>query len=406
MSLICKLPEELFCNVVLSFIDLGDVGRLDSAICNKVDRGSFITQINGPNFVLPHCNLSRGGALKMSQNVFTMWTMKRGIAVADLRVTPAIAANNSDRLIYLQRNGVHVRKVTVTGYILPSTNTTAVARDIAAHCQNVSTLNFLVSSADKTEHYNSRRLPGENLTDAALTVLGNGCQQLTTVEIVQMNVTDAGVIAVARHGALTQLNLEGSRYVTDKALQTVAKHCPLLEYLNLLACLHLSDAALIAIGKRCHHLRDLTIDETVFAHRGVRAIAAGCPLLEVLRASECFDIEPAIEAIARGCPRLRCLLLAYAHVPREAVLALAECCPLLEDVDLDGSEQIGDQEITALVRGCPALRKLNIGYTSVTIKGVRAIRDNCKNLQLITLDAERLPKNVFAAGVKVVQSTL
>jgi hypothetical protein len=47
------------------------------------------------------------------------------------------------------------------------------------------------------------------------------------------------------------------------------------------------------------------------------------------------------------------LAAADADVPTEAVLALADCCPLLEKVILSHHTQIGDEAITALVRGCP-----------------------------------------------------
>jgi hypothetical protein len=74
-------------------------------------------------------------------------------------------------------------------------------------------------------------------------------------------------------------------------------------------------------------------------------------------------------------------------VPLQAVLALAECCPLLEDVNVSGSADVGDEEITALVRGCPALRKLNIWHTSTTERGLCAIREYCAPLRVIIMNA-------------------
>jgi hypothetical protein len=140
--------------------------------------------------------------------------------------------------------------------------------------------------------------------------------------------------------------------------------------------------------------------------QGLRAIAAGCPQLQVLCANDCMAAGFAMEAIARGCPRLRVLDANQTFLPAAAVLALAECCPLLTHVSVVCCEEIGDGEITALVRGCPALWKLDIPGTSVTQQGLWEIREHCKNLKYIGLEEHMLPEgchesDFFPPGVRV-----
>jgi hypothetical protein len=80
------------------------------------------------------------------------------------------------------------------------------------------------------------------------------------------------------------------------------------------------------------------------------------------------------------------------------VLALAESCPQLDELILDVCVDVGDVEITALARGCPALSMLSIQGTSVTEKGLRAIKEHCKSLQLIELDLEMFASGKLEAG--------
>jgi hypothetical protein len=255
--------------------------------------------------------------------------------------------------------------------------------------------------------------------DAELFVLGAGCPKLGYVPT--KLVTDAGLLAVARNGSLTSLdvsrnrnvsepgicsvaacspllkdiNLRGCDHLTDAALTAIAENCPLLERLTLMWCTPLTDITLIAIGQHCHHLRTLDVNETSVTHVGLAAIAAGCPLLETLCADQCSEVGPALEAISRACPRLRHVSARRIGVPAAAVLALAECCPLLETVYFQHSKAVGDKEIAALVRGCPHLRVLNIEHTSVSERGLRVIPEHCRVLSCILSYACGRPDHIF-----------
>jgi hypothetical protein len=72
------------------------------------------------------------------------------------------------------------------------------------------------------------------------------------------------------------------------------------------------------------------------------------------------------------------------------VRTLAESCPLLEGVVLTDA-QSGDEDITALVRGCPKLKRLSITGMRATTLGLLAIRDHCKNLEWLYLDESIYP---------------
>jgi hypothetical protein len=238
------------------------------------------------------------------------------------------------------------------------------------------------------------RVPGGIVNNSALIALGAGCPLLKALDW-NMNglATDAGVTAVARNGALTVANLEFCSGLTDRALRTVAECCPQLECVHIKKCRLLTDTTLISIGRHCPNLRNLCMDATNMTRDGIESIAAGCPLLEELRAASCAPIGPGLVALARGCARLSKLMVSRVGVPAEAVRALAEGCPLLEEIDLRRSQQVGDMEITVLVSSCPCLTRLDIACTAVTEVGLCAIRDHCKKLKRVTLQEKMLPND-------------
>jgi hypothetical protein len=276
--------------------------------------------------------------------------------------------------------------------------------------------------ASRCLHLRELMIESGTVNDAALVTLAAGCPKLSNVPT-SYDVTDMGILAIARNGALASLDLSFNRNVTDTAVLMVAANCsllksidlsycrlftdaalialaegcPLLESVTLDLCTSLTDDVLIAVGQHCHNLRVLGISESKFTHIGLQAIALGCPLLEKLTASGSDDVRFAIAAIARGCPRLRSLQVARMEVPAETVRVLAQHCPLLEDADLYRNEEIGDEEITALVRGCPALTTLDIRYTAVRERGLYAVIQHCKRLRHIYLEEHMFPGGIFDA---------
>jgi hypothetical protein len=463
MSLLCILPDVLVISLLLSWTDVRDIGRLDSAICSRSARAYILDLISDSQFVLQRTYDRERNAMWLIR-----WIMIRQIATTEIQVSCA-DMNCPGRLSYLRRHGRRIRCVKVVLGLSCTLSKDELFRDLCENCPNVTFASSEVAVSAATQSHiaeNWKQLThltivtrdvGEELTaigarcqslveltlsildgfsipvaffqlcspnlqkitlrdgldepdhisciaarcpllqelnisddffDDELIELGAGCPKLRTLQMTSNPfVTDVGLLAIARNGALVTLEVENCTQLTDAGLQATASQCPLLECVDLDYCSQLTDATLIALGQHCHHLRELFFDgNRNITHVGLGAIAAGCPLLEEISAEGCRTAGLALEAIAGGCPRLR----RFCHessVPPQAVLALAECCPLLEDVNISGSADVGDEEITALVHGCPALRKLNIRSTSVTEFGLRAIREGSVNLRIIIMNA-------------------
>ena len=70
--------------------------------------------------------------------------------------------------------------------------------------------------------------------------------------------TDAAVLALAKHCPnLTDIRLQGCA-ITDAAVIALAKHCPNLTDIRLDRCANITDAAVIALAEHCPNLT--TID--------------------------------------------------------------------------------------------------------------------------------------------------
>jgi hypothetical protein len=471
MSLICDLSEVLVDSLLLSWVSVEDVGRLDSAMCDGSQRPVFLSLISRDSFVL-HPPICQDSDEQIDHHVdrFLAWVMRRHISVAELTVCTSFTCDTEKRPKFLERHGNHIAKVNLGNAGGTLSNCKAALNDLCALCPNVTvfecrrpvgtaaytavannwrqlthlTVEDVVLGSDfisvgkncqslielniwglwvpqlrsffqkcspvlrsinarvplKPSDYIAiasrchllRKLEGPTdlMDDTALIALGSGCPLLSALDLMyNRTVTDAGLVAFARNGALTTLWVDTCDRPTDQGFRAVAQCSPLLQHIGFNMC-SVTDVTLTALGRHCHDLRKLSINEASITGEGLTAIGAGCPLLEEINAWDCDEIGPGIAAIARGCPRLRVLAASEADIPAAAVLALAECCPLLEEVGVRGVE-IGDEEISALARSCPVLRRLQITGTSVTIEGLRAIRKHCKMLKEIELDADMFP---------------
>jgi hypothetical protein len=393
MILPLELPEALF-NCLLQWLDLMDVGRLDSAICSTTERNLFLSTVRESYFVV--CERFEELQVQDSEerlDLLLKWLILRRIATSKLIVTDYWGTSSSVRYTYLQRNGRHVHNVAIRKIIASASIIDAALAALFVTCSNIVELIF-EGSFNAREH--SRLLAvvaahchklcvlhtSRSVVDADLIVLGEGCPHLRSLNWIHGRITNAGIVAIARNGALTMLFLDNCCAVTDEGLQVVAAHSPCLETVDISGCTLLTDGTLVAIGQHCNKLRGLDISYTHTTSEGLQAIAAGCTLLKELGAHGCNNLGPAVEAIARGCPRLQELDAPDSVITPAAMRALGECCPLLTALYIDGAE-IGEQDICAVARGCPALRTLEAGHLPLTEDEVDRVRNRYKMLSIV-----------------------
>ncbi|XP_062229185.1 EIN3-binding F-box protein 1-like [Phragmites australis] len=97
--------------------------------------------------------------------------------------------------------------------------------------------------------------------------------------------------------------------------------------------------------------------------------------------------DSGLSALARGCPALRSLSLW--DVPQVTDAGLAEVaaeCHSLERLDITGCPLITDKGLIAVAQGCPDLKSLTIeGCSGVANEGLKAIGRCCSKLQAVNI---------------------
>eukprot|EP00466_Bigelowiella_natans_P011491 jgi/Bigna1/140156/aug1.54_g14864 len=149
-------------------------------------------------------------------------------------------------------------------------------------------------------------LRGCDIDDTELVTLGSSLSQLPRLEVLRLrdNVfTDKGGVILGNIKTITDLDISGCVGITDLTVQVVAKECKNIQALDLSRCLGVSDVGAGAIA-RITGLRDLNLSECVnLTDKAIESIAKSCPVLSRVDITSCKNIGgAAIVALANGCP--------------------------------------------------------------------------------------------------------
>eukprot|EP00899_Mesostigma_viride_P021803 jgi/Mesvir1/29624/Mv21476-RA.1 len=257
-----------------------------------------------------------------------------------------------------------------------------------------------------------------SVTDASLKQLAQCCRRLQRLTVDCTEVTDAGIIAIARRCTdLRLLDVSHCLGVTDASLMMLAEWCPALEYLGVCELQGVTDAGIIAVAKACSTLRGLDVNcSEVGTDAGIRAVADHCNQLEYLDLKFVRITASALMEVVRKCPRLRhldmgsgpsnmddqiilelaarCkglrhLSLSYCpDVTDAGIVALGGECHQLESLHVGNCERVTDVGIAAIAQGCPRLRRLELwGCDGITDAGMSLVGEHCPDLEELTISS-------------------
>ncbi|KAJ1396268.1 hypothetical protein B484DRAFT_472328 [Ochromonadaceae sp. CCMP2298] len=213
---------------------------------------------------------------------------------------------------------------------------------------------------------------------------------------------DALFLAVvpALSRTLRRLTLTGSDYKQHSAASAAAMFGAAEHTLHDLNIESVDDDAALAALCRCNNqLRKLQVTTNCTpGNEGLRAIAAGCPLLEHLRIDSygvhrvawlLDDISPGMLALARGLSHLQCFeYKCDGHFPPAGLRALAQHCPELQEVSIANASHLDEGSVVELAR--LNLRKLCLADAAlVTDSTVAAIALHCPQIQQLALRGMR-----------------
>jgi F-box/leucine-rich repeat protein 2/20 len=214
-------------------------------------------------------------------------------------------------------------------------------------------------------------------------------------------------VELAKRAQLKEVDFRTWISVAEPFVQQVLKVSPALTSLTL-SDVCLSDTTLALCAQHCPLLEELGVvsEGNGVTSAGIMQLLKPGNKLRRIRLSGCSDLgDEVILAFAEHCPRLRVLVCPDLGLTDDAVLQLAQGCPELLLVDLKGTS-VGDAGVTALATHCSGLQYLNLtACSNVTMLGVRALAEQCRNLTTLFLPSrfqtESLPA-LKAPSAKVV----
>ena len=203
----------------------------------------------------------------------------------------------------------------------------------------------------------------EGVLSDALQAIARACRFLTKLELGGNDISDGAVEVVSQACPILRLLDLSDSGISDVAIKAVARGCAQLVVLNVMHCVHLTDASFLALAQGCPRLRTLTIWDSSYATETE----------VVLQRPRVTDV--AISAIAQHCPHIECLELCGLEALTDAALhAVALGCRSLTDLDASLCCQLTDAAIRALVHHCANLSTLKLRHCArITTSGVSAL---------------------------------
>ncbi|KAE9586947.1 putative F-box domain, leucine-rich repeat domain, L domain-containing protein [Lupinus albus] len=251
------------------------------------------------------------------------------------------------------------------------------------------------------------------VSDVSLAVIGHYGISVTDLVLNCLpNVTERGFWTMSNGRALQKLKsltIGSSRGVTDAGLEAIGKGCPNVRYFQIRKCPFLSDNGLVSFAKAAPSIENLQLEEchrvTQFGFFGL-LFTCGAKL-KVLTLASCYGIKDMNLRLPEVFPCVSLWSLSICNCPGfgNATLAvLGKLCPQLQNVELNGLEEITDTGFLPLLESSKAgLVKVNLrGCKNVTDKVVSSIA----NLHGSTLDVLNLDgcNKVGDASLKAIAS--
>ncbi len=187
---------------------------------------------------------------------------------------------------------------------------------------------------------------------------------------------------------LEHLNISYCRNITDKSLFEIAENCHDLQVFHFAEAWRITDKSISCILNSCPNLRKLDIAYSKGDVKDANTLMRRCFNIEYLDfcgAMALWD-DRLIIAIIKRSPNLRHIEIGCNDITDKVTEALAHTCHKLEYLDLSCCDFVSEPSICNVIRSCPKLQHLNLGYCNITSTTIREIARSCLNLKSLDLE--------------------
>ena len=313
-SLFDALPDDFIVSILIEWLYIQDLARLDSALCHRKTRTLFLGLLGSE-----HPGIKSVAARKRFdiRSGVVQWLESRGISMNEISFCGDIDLSSP----FLPKIGGTLQSLNID------------------FCKKI--------------------------TDAGVVLIVENCSNLQSLSLDSSLITDIGLGFLAtRCSNLQYLHLALCDKITDIGVGLIAAGCSNLQFLQLGYCNKITDTGLELIAAGCSNLQHLQLGYCdKITDIGVGFIAENCSKLQFLGLALCDKItDIGVGFIAAGCSTLQHLHLYGCNKITDIGLRLiAESCSSnLQSLDLTLCKEITYAGIVLIVENCTNLQSLNL----------------------------------------------
>lgn len=372
--LLLDIPSSLFCELLSDWLDLCDIGKLDSSICNVQGRGPFLQALQD------RATVSLGHPSKDIEDGCLFWLFMRKLKLLSLSISdPDVNLTADDCSVFrsLQYLDIYYRnrlrligeacaeglKVLVLRgcEIIIEEAIQMVSQFRCLHTLEIGELTKLIGrKRTKPTLQPNRSLHRAMLCGATLKTFICNWSGLSSIYVQQ-------IVSACRHLVRLELTVDA---LTDEVIYTFVQYCQEIRSLRLLRCACTTADGIVALAA-LSKLELLDLNGTVgVTNDSIIPIIANNPALHTINLRHAVAINSlAVMKIAATCPGLTSLDVAYCTFVKDDALALiANKCRALQDLQVCGCEFITDMSMLRLANMCPQLTSINIKDCNLVTK--------------------------------------
>jgi hypothetical protein len=389
ICILFALPEALSRQLLVKWLDFGNVVRVDSAMCASKVRRKYFELVYGRHSTFRVESYQQ----RRKFNSLLRWTVLRNAQLDGIRLTGELYGCDDLLETFSAMSGPAVQWIDSCELELNDCSTTRqeVLLTVAEACPNVKTLN-IQDSKNATEPW-----------DETLVTLTMGFPQLTNLALYDVQFSKQGLATALKHCH----HLETLRVRSKHAVLPAEVALPSLKSLAT-GSGNVTDAVLVAVGERCTKLERLAIFSSMsnantspVTDVGVRAVLQGCPLLCNVDVQYAGGISTELRVeLARRCNFTTLTLCHWDDMSDELAQGLLTVSPNLTALDCGDCAWLTDATLAVCAHHCPLLKSISIKRChEVTTAGVTALVSNVgHNLSTVNLgDCSQLDDEIVLA---------
>lgn len=412
VDILTQLPKEVVCCVLLDWVELSDVCRVDSAYCSHSLRDLFLQVLSSDWFVYSDMPIHYMSKVPP----FITWSVQRGIHVntADLSSNInqhllckflqicttknlkclALHDFNSDSKIFnaLSKECAHLRDLICSscqfGRSLPPMLRALKQLEILSieSCKSLRATQFKGVNLPKLHTLAIVDCECNNATLKAVCAASPVVRRLLLTK--SHSFTSSCLVQALQpmHTTLRVLGLEGLPFLTDEAVTQIASLLPSLEVIDLSHCTSLTNTAIVALAKECPLIQRVYIQHNEnYTDAALAALAVHSQHLVALHASYCGGFSPqGICNLLDSCHRVDTLYFGGGRrqlfMQEDLILIVSKCAQLTYKLSLN-VPILSDKVLEAIGKYCKGLQHLDLhtcnGYTD---KGMLQVAMRCTKL--------------------------